>query len=319
MSMLTAEKSNLETSLKKAKSVISSVEVSKLKLKDEKSFESLRRVQTLMVEARDHLASYPRTELRKEAMLRVDKIFNATASAIDLIERDEYSSKDTQTFVEKLNSRVRRVYTTIGALNAERDKSVKKKEAEGSTNRSKGVFAGRGIFDYYDSKDYVDEAPKDDNVMKAINNSEDVIKHYQKFAKQLPATEADAQRMGDFILQRMPVVALTDPAVTAPEFEKAGFVTRPIGFYAVLENQLIMGIRENVLKTKKMDPKTYAKFVLQKVEREMHAKYQMIGQPTGYKNSGYVYYWLVPEKNIDQLRTRAHKALTVKRWYFAFK
>ncbi len=318
MSMLTAEKSNLHTSLQKAKVVASTVEVSKLKLQDEKTFENLRRLQTLLVEAKDHLSSYPRTELRKEVSLRIDKTYNATASAIDLLEREEFSSKETQKFVEKLNSRIRKVYSSIESLNQERTKSIKKKESEG-INRSKGVFAGRGIFDYYDSKDYVEEAPKEDTVIKVINNSQDVIKHYQKFARQLPATEADSKHMGDFILKRMPVIALTDPSVSAQEFEKAGFITKSIGFYAVLENQLVMGVQENTLKSKKMDPKTYAKFVLQKVERELHAKYQIVGQPTGYKNSGYVYYWLVPEKSIDQLRNRAHKALTVKKWYFAFK
>lgn len=317
--MLTSEKSTFGNNIKKAKDISHTLEVSKLQIQDRNSFNELRNLQNIIEESRDKLKDYPRTELRATVMLKLDKIYNGTSSALDLLSREEFDKKDTKKYLEKLTSRLHKIDKVISSLEEERLKAIKKKEEEGSSKNKKGVFAGRNIFDLYDSKDYVETPPKDDSVIKAINNSEDVIKHYQKYARQLPATEADSESMGDFIINRMPVVALTDPAVNAEEWDRGGFITKSIGFYAVLENQLIIGVHENKLKKKKADPKTYMHAVLSKVQRELHKKLDIIGSPTGYKNSGYIYYWVVPEKNIDQFHARNRKPLKVKKWYFAFR
>jgi len=318
MSVLTKEKFDIGENLKRIKTVFASVDPNKVKLQDAVTLNKVDNAREVLSAIRDKLKEYPKTELRDKNVLRLDKTYNSVMSALDLYQNDEIDKKEFASFFAKAISRLNKISSSIDNLNLEKaKKEEKKKENQGK----KGVaLAAKSIFDHYDSKDYEDAPPKEDSIMKLLNDAGSAINTYQKYSRQLPATEVESNKMGDFIIHRMPILALTNPLVTSDEYEKAGFITKRIGYYAVVENQLVVGIHSNKIKTtKKIDPKTYLAFLKSKIEREMHTTYQVVGQPTGYKNSGYIYFWLVPERNIDQLRVKAHKPLTVKQWHFAFR
>lgn len=313
MSMLTAKSITSEEALRKARKVIASVHASKLVNQDLDTLSSLRTVCATLEVARNLLKDdFAKSDLRDENILRLDKVYNSTVSMIDLVSRDEIDRKEAAEYLSKCVSRTEKLVKGYAKLVEARTKKA--------TKRTLDIENAAGVFDYYKTEDYTDGKPeKTDTVIEVINKSAGAISEYQKYARQLPATEADSLKMGDFILQRMPIVAMTDPIATPEDFTKGGFVVKPIGFYSVLENQLVLGIHTNRLKNKNIDPKTYQTYVIEKLEREVHTKLIAIGKPMGYKNSGYTYYWLVPEKTVDNFRTRAHKPLTVKQWHFAFK
>lgn len=313
MSMLTAKSITSEEALRKAKKVIASVQASKLVNQDLDTLADLRTVCASLEAARSLLKDdFSKSSLRDETILRLDKVYNSTVSMVDLVSRDEVDRKEAAAYLSKAATRASKLIKNYKAL-----VEAKHKKA---TKTKKDLEQAAGAFDYYNTKDYHDDKPgKVDTVIELINKSGDVISEYQKYARQLPATEADSLKMGDFIMQRMPIVAMTDPIATPQDFEKGGFTIKPIGFYSVLENQLVLGIHANRLKAKKVDPETFKTYVIEKLQRELNKKLIVIGKPMGYKTSGYIYYWLVPEQNVDRFRTRAHKPLTVKQWHFAFK
>jgi len=311
--MLTAKSLTSEEALRKAKKVIASVQASKLAEQDVNALASLRLVCATLEKARDLLKDdFPKSSLRDDAILRLDKVYNSTISMVDLISRDDVDRKEIASYLSKASSRSSKLVKNFKALVEARAKKEQSK--------NKQLESAAGVFDYYSSKNYNDGKPeRTDSVLEVINKSEGAISEYQKYARQLPATEADSLRMGDFILQKMPIVAMTETIATPQDFEKGGFTVKPIGFYSVLENQLVLGIHANRLKTKKVDPETFKTYVIEKLQRELGKRLVVIGKPMGYKNSGYIYYWLVPEQNVDRFRNRTHKPLTIKQWHFAFK
>lgn len=313
MSMLTAKAITSEEALRKAKRVVASVKASKILEQDLDTIADLRYVCATLEIARALLKEdFPKSSLRDETILRLDKVYNSTASIMDLVARDEIGRKEAAAYLGKAATRTSKLIKNY--------KELVEARAKKAQSQNKELESAAGVFDYYNTKDYDEGKPgKVDSVIEVINKSAGAIAEYQKYARQLPATEADSLRMGDFILQKMPIVAMTDPIATPQDFEKGGFTVKPIGFYSVLENQLVLGIHSNRLKEKKVDPETFKTYVIEKLQRELGNRLVVVGKAMGYKNSGYIYYWLVPEKNVDRFRNRAHKPLTVKQWHFAFK
>lgn len=313
MSMLTASSASSETGLKKARKIIASVSPTSLLNQDSKAIADLRNVCAVLASSRDHLKEkFPKSVLRDEAILRLDKVYNSTVSIMDLVERGEVDKKEVASYLSKATTRAQKLVKVYPKLLEAKSQAATKKQLDQET--------AAGPFDYYKSEDYTESNPgKVDTVMQLINKAGSAISEYQKYARQLPSTEADSLKLGDFVLQRMPIIALTNPVATNNEWDRGGFVTKSIGFYAVLENQLVLGIHTNRLKSKRMDPATYKTHVIEKLERETNQKLVVMGKPMGYKNAGYTYYWLVPERNVDQFRNRNSKALVINQWHFAFK
>lgn len=252
-------------------------------------------------------ANYPRCDLRKKMIRAVEKSFNQVDSGVELLLEKEISTVNFYTMVAENLTRLQKVKSHIEKLSEERSR-IEKKQREKA-----------GIFDGYSTKNYDIKQSPVSKALDVIDKSAHLISMYANYSRELPATEVEANKLGAYIITRMPILPITNPMVYAEDFEKVGFTTKKLGYYAVLENQIIIGIHAKKAKEMNKTTEEFFDIVKTTVQRQMGIVLDTIGNPTGYKNSGYTYFWLVPERSIDALRTKVQKPLNVKNWHFAFR
>lgn len=171
-------------------------------------------------------------------------------------------------------------------------------------------------------KHRIDAAAEDDlSLEEFYNKAKDVIEKNSENAERVKKI-ANQQ----FVVARVPVVP-ADTKVSIARLENAGFKVENLGGYAVIHNQIVIG-----LNAKKLDPNaaTMNKDALKKLLRkELKVLMNMVSQKTGKKlalvteianpyKSG-TFFWVAPEKEIDRLaKAFPGGQAKIPRWGFAF-
>lgn len=243
---------------------------------------------------------FKHSDERANILLGVSTIYNRTASVLDLASTKELQREEANTYVAKCIKHAARVKQLVGELRAKEQAKLEVKNQQLAAE-----YGG------------ADKLQRSDKVIDIINKAGPTIQHYQKYASMMPHSAVDAKKK--FIILRAPVVAITNPIVSAEEYDKGGFTSTPVGFYSVIENQLIVGVNALLLKDQQINVEEFRKFVLETAGHKMNTRLITLGKPIGYKNSGYSFSWVIPEKELDHFRSMTHKVLTPTEWGWAFK
>lgn len=302
--MSDTEKLSLRKNLERASSLISTLNVVYLQQRKNSEIQKLELVQSYIENATAKTKDYPRTNNRKALNGIMSIVYNEAASIVDLLDNGDASKKDVVNFLENANSNL---HTAMDIAKVVKNEKLKKDNPN---------LEGAGIFDSYDPKNYSDAIPTD-AVLKKLLESEPVIKNFQRYSMLMPHLESEVKSI--FSIKRMPVIAIFQNPITTKDLEQSGFQVSNIGFYPIIENQIIIGIADKKMAEKKIDSKKFFDTLLAKIERETHSKYQVIGKPTGFRNSGVMYYWIAPESNINRMRVKLSKSFLVKQWQFPFR
>ena len=115
-----------------------------------------------------------------------------------------------------------------------------------------------------------------------------------------------------FILARVPIIVITNDK--ASYFKNAGFEIKELNRYIILEDQLLIGINTR----KGSDKATVAK-VVESLNLNTHEKHRIIGKPVPINNTGFMWFWVVPEKQVNHYQKMNSVYFNPKGWGFAFK
>lgn len=124
----------------------------------------------------------------------------------------------------------------------------------------------------------------------------------------------------NFILSKAPIVPMSNPPLIYDKLKDVGFEVGKIGGYAVLENQLVLGLNGAYLKLMREDlrktDKQTAEMLKSQIEQKSKRKYEMIfGLTKGVGN----WYWLLSESDLNRLnKTSFGGHVNITNWGFAF-
>lgn len=283
---------SLEDIMIKMRKTVASIKSDKLVKQDIEATGKLSIFANLLNDTLEKVKELPKTAERASLITGVEKTYNRTVSALDLASQEELTLDEANTFLMQANKNVSRVQNIYA--------SVQKQHQEQA-----GMMLMR-------------EADKDARILKIIEDSGPDIQNYAKYASDLPQTSVDTKR--SFIVAKVPVITVTDPVITAGEWAKAGFVSKSVGFYPVVENQLVIGINSNKVKESGMKPDEYRQMILEAVQHKLNTKLTPVSNiALGFRSSGFTYMWVMTERDMDRLRNVTHKAFVPKSWGFAFK
>lgn len=298
------EKLSLRKNLERATSLIATLNAASLQKGKTTELKKLELVQAYIENATEKSKDYPRTNTRKTLNSTMAVVYNEAASIVDLLGSGDASKKDIVSFLENANSNL---HSAMEIAKIAKNEKLK---------RTNPASEKAGIFDNYDTKNFSTEMPTD-TVLKKLLESEPVIQNFQRYSMLLPHLESEVKNV--FSIKRLPVIAIFQNPITTQELEHSGFLVSKIGFYPILQNQIVVGLAEKKMAEKKMDSKKFLNTLLSKIERETHSKYQIIGKPTGFRQSGMLYYWLASENNINKMRAKVGKSFLVRQWQFPFR
>lgn len=292
--MSTVEHVKLEQNVAQVSKYLDRIEPTNLLVADEKALDKMVGMrETLAVLVEQVKAELPRNEQRKNLVRGLTLMHNETASVIDLSSERDLGKVQANEFVGKNKRRIYKVATLISAL---------RKQA--------GEAALRGTEET--------SASSTPSVLEMIDRSGGSIKEYQNYRQLLPLTNRETNK--SFIIVRVPIVAKTKPYVSAKDFEAAHIRTGSIGGYPVLEDQLVIGLNVQKLKDEKKKIPEFRKSVIQIIEGKMHQKFNtMSPMNIGLGNTGFVFTWLMPEKDLTKVHRSLHRTFSVIEWGFAFR
>jgi hypothetical protein len=147
-------------------------------------------------------------------------------------------------------------------------------------------------------------------IKKILSDSASVIKGLQSHAGKLPSEKTNKP----FVLVRVPVVAISN--LSSDNFKAGGFNIQPIGNYSILHDQLVVGINPDMLEDTPADK--FVDSIIKGLSSQTNIKFAKMSNPKPYANSGLIYYWLVSEPSINQVRQRSGKNFSINKWGFAF-
>ncbi len=239
-------------------------------------------------------AELPRNDERKNLLLGLSIMHNNTASIIDLANEKELTVEAANEFVAKNQKRILKVSTLISSL---REVAAKKSRASEETE--------------IDSDGHT--------LQELVIMQDDAIRKYQPYRELLPKTNREVNK--PFIIQRVPIQAKTKPFISPADFQKAGFNSTPIDeVYAVIENQMVLGLNVRKLREEKKDVKEYRKAIIKIISAKHHTKFiELSEMRPGLGNTGFVYSWIMEEKEYDRILKATHKRLNIVEWGFAFR
>lgn len=147
-------------------------------------------------------------------------------------------------------------------------------------------------------------------IKKVLLDNASVIKGYQSHGNSMPSEPPS----NAFVLIRKPIVAISN--LSSDNFKAGGFSIEPVGNYTILNDQLLVGINPKKLDGTPVD--TFVDSIIKGLASQTNMKYAKMTNPKPYLNSGLIYYWLVTEHSINQVRQRSGKNFSINKWGFAF-
>lgn len=160
---------------------------------------------------------------------------------------------------------------------------------------------------------------------------EEVVKVIQKNAES--ETKLDSLKGKQFVISRVPVVAVAKTMLDVNVLKRRGFKADDIGGYPVIHNQLVIGINKTMIGLKKseMNEKGQsikpissdkwvkaATHVLDMVFKQTKVRYALVdGRP--YGRAGGAWFWAMPERDLNIFAgSFPGKAVSLRSWGFAF-
>lgn len=161
-----------------------------------------------------------------------------------------------------------------------------------------------------------------DDLEEFYRKAADVIKKHAGKAEDIKAIKNKA-----FIIARMPIVP-ADDKLSAERLATAGFQVESIGNYAVLQNQLVIGINPRFLMGEhsgEVKGEKASKLIRAEVERlrkflekKTNVGYQLVSEKAKSEGSG-TWFWLMNDNDISRLaRVSPGGRIQIKAWGFAF-
>lgn len=256
----------------------------------------------------------------------VAKLFSLVTSTVNLCKEVKKSDIEDKDVI--LSNLVKIANTVNGLLESptlEREevkahiKKMKKRSSEVSNvvlSNLRTLVDNKVYAISFDDLEKVKSNLQDDDkqeIEKVLDANESIIRNLQKHSNSLPNTTGNP---ASFTLARVPVVAISP--LSQKDFSIGGFVVSPLGQYSVLNDQLVIGINpEKIDKDTTLDK--YLNMVVKSLENQQGQKFFIMTNPKPYRNSGFIYYWVIEEKLINRVRSNTGKNFLVNKWGFAFK
>jgi len=294
-----------------------------------------RNVQILaLTELRDKvkgLASYSYA-FDRESKKSITTFYNKLDSLIGGLRTLDYSSTDVAALKNRASSRLREIIELAGKefkIGPVGPSPIwKRYDAEKDQLPEEQLKNEQ----YYQKR--LDSEKQLENLIKDVPN---LLKRYSKNEKDLNLLIAK-----NFIFARVPIIPLTTPPLLVDELKKFGFQVQTLGGYAVLENQLVLGLNFNFLKqlqedkaTKNKKPVDIAEMIVGQLNKSSGKNYQILGDEKNPSHSHKTgsYFWLVPARMVNLMiqstgtKVKTNQGggiakaqrLTVKQWGFAFQ
>ena len=124
---------------------------------------------------------------------------------------------------------------------------------------------------------------------------------YRKFQADMPKPAHSVKHLS--VMVDVPVLPVFQHPVDAGKLKRAGIAaTEFSGFYVVLENQRLIGMNTAALRKADMDFNEYLKSVLLALKNRTGKQWlQPCERAIAYRNDGYKYYWVMPERQLTVL------------------
>jgi hypothetical protein len=231
---------------------------------------------------------------------RLENLHNKTSSLADGLLEASYTIKDMTACQRVAATRL----AEIAVLVRNPPKKIEKaKTYDGDAELSAPSPSARG-----DSTE---------NLKKLLDGTPDVLKKYSTTSRDLNVLLAK-----NYIFTRVPVVPLSKPPLSPAELDKLGFKVSRIGYYPVIENQLVLGLNPKYVLNAKSDmkktPVQLAQYLVDVLNKKSGHKYQILGGVAKHK-TGY-YFWLVTDRDTDLFRKAAGgNRFLLQSWGFAFE
>lgn len=239
---------------------------------------------------------------KKDIMKYLSKVTNTLNG---LIENENLDKETVKACIEKLQKRTAKVVKLVGA----NLKPIIEKHVTSVTHEELEVLASEAK----EETSAIDEK----EIRQLLRDNSHIIKDMQTYSNHLPA-KSDKP----FIFAKVPVVAIS--ALSSDNFKEAGFDVKPLTNYSILMDQVVIGINPKNISEDKTKPASlgdiekYIDMLVKAVEQKQNTKYVKMDKPKPYRDSGLIYFWIVPEKNINQMRSNTGKNFSVNKWGFAF-
>lgn len=125
-----------------------------------------------------------------------------------------------------------------------------------------------------------------------------------------------------FAIHRVPLIAITKPMISTDTLNKAGVKAQTVNQYAVVHNQLVIGISHKTAFREKEGRSI--KSTLQKAEEVAAMITKTTRKPVkavteqGYAYGGATWFWFADDRTMNALYKSAKGSLKVDQWGFAF-
>lgn len=157
---------------------------------------------------------------------------------------------------------------------------------------------------------------------QAMDDAKSLVqRNRSKYKKLLPKANNSSLL---YVVLRLPVIPLM-AGVREKDLKRIGIKTDKVGYYNVLNNQIILGINSEAVKgeiKRNKDIKNvegYATFTKKVLEQKLGTRLVSVGKPVHYlgKRTGFLYFWLMKESQYNKLSQLTSKALSTE-WGLAF-
>ena len=177
-----------------------------------------------------------------------------------------------------------------------------------------------------DAKDDAKRARKDLQQQKHYDGINDLFKRNASHESKLPNARKDSD---EFVILKLPVYPQMAKPASKEQFNEAGLkVGGNDGFYIQLEDQLLLGVNTSKLKEQKQKLHKYVQHIVSVISQKRGQVFHVIGSDDhdltgagreiqGGKSPGFVYYWLMPDRDLSKLTRvlqRSNNSFDVDDW-----
>lgn len=141
------------------------------------------------------------------------------------------------------------------------------------------------------------------------------IRKFSAFKNKLPKTATTKK----FAILSLPVLAIFKPFLTAEELTDAGFEVDLIDLYPVIREQVIIAINTKYLQKIHSDPDTYLDEIVDTIKLKTRKSYTDFGSYSFRATPEFIYYWIMPDPDVNKMRAIRGKKANVESWGFPFR
>lgn len=227
----------------------------------------------------------------KTAVQSIEFAANYLQSVLDTIENREADSNLIETLHDKVAKNIRGFFTQM--------KETVNMQASGARKTGSTEIHAKRM-----------------SLEDARRQAQSLFRKNSKHKSKLPKSKFSKKTL---VVMEVPIIPIFKKMITPKELESLGFDIQSVGFYSVLENQLVVGINYQYTKEQNIKNKDYINHVTQSLSKKTGHSYMVLDdKPIKYGNSGFLYYWLIDEKDLNRLTRAGVREAGIANWGFAF-